>query len=92
MYENIRKSEVTRQMDILKDEMQKLQQAIKRVSENWNDAVAQGIQAGHINNIIASCNSINGTLMGLGVQIEGDLTRLEELEKTSQKAASTGFL
>lgn len=92
MYRRIRKSDVARQMDILRDEMQKLQQAIKRVSENWNDAVAQGIQTGHINNIVSSCNSINGTLMNLGLQIETDLTRLEELEMQSQRTASTGSL
>ena len=92
MYRRIRKSDVARQMDILREEMQKLQQAIKRVSENWNDAVAQGIQTGHINNIVSSCNSINGTLMNLGLQIETDLIRLEELDMQSQRTASTGSL
>lgn len=92
MYRRIRKSETARQTDTLRDEMQKLQQAIKRVSENWNDTVAQGIQTGHINNIVAACNAINGTLMNLGLQIETDLTRLEELELASRAASSTGYL
>lgn len=81
MYTRIRVSQVARQTDRLRPEMEKLQSAIKRVSENWNDVVSQGIQTGHINMIIGSCNSINSELRGLSTSIESDLSRLEELSR-----------
>ena len=68
-------------VDGLKDGMGKLQNAIKRVSENWNDVVAQGIQTAHINMIISTCNSFNGEMGALGFQIDGDLEQLDELAR-----------
>lgn len=84
MYTRMRKSQVATHTDHLKSEMEKLQQAIKRVSENWNDVVAQGIQTSYINSIISACNSVNSTLTTLSIELDSDLTRLEELSKECQ--------
>ena len=81
MYNRIRSSQVARHTDRLRPEMEKLQSAIKRVSENWNDVVAQGIQTGHINMIIGACNNINSELLGLSTSLEADLSRLEDLSR-----------
>lgn len=81
MYTRIRTSAVARHTDRLRPEMEKLQNAIKRVSENWNDVVAQGIQTGHINMIVGACNSLNSELVGLATNLESDLSRIEELSR-----------
>ena len=81
MYTRIRTSQVARHTDRLRPEMEKLQAAIKRVSENSNDVVAQGIQTGHINMVIGACNTINSELVGLSTSLESDLSRLEELSR-----------
>lgn len=83
MYNRIRSSQVARQTDRLRPEMEKLQSAVKRVSENWNDVVAQGIQTTHINMVIGACNTINSELRGLSTSLESDLSRLEELSRLS---------
>ena len=83
MYTRIRTSQVARHTDRLRPEMEKLQNAIKRVSENWNDVVAQGIQTGQINMITSACNAVNSQLLGLSTTLESDLSRLEELSRLS---------
>lgn len=83
MYTRIRSSQVARHTDRLRPEMEKLQNAIKRVSENWNDVVAQGIQIGQINMIVGACNTINAELISLSTSLESDLSRLEELSRLS---------
>lgn len=83
MYRRIRQSQVARHTDCLRPEMEKLQNAIKRVSENWNDVVAQGIKTGQVNMIVGACNTINSEMVSLSTNIETDLSRLEELAKLS---------
>ena len=80
-YTRIRKSQVAYRADNLRPEMEKLQRIIKRVGENWNDVVAQGIQTTQVNMIVSSCNSVNSVLMGLATNLNSDLMRLEELVK-----------
>lgn len=82
-YRRIRKSQTAYRVDNLRPEMEKLQRAVKRVGENWNDVVAQGIQTTQVNMIVSSCNSVNSVLMGLATNLNSDLVRLEELVKTS---------
>lgn len=79
MYTRIRRSQTACRTDRLRPEMEKLQSAIKRVSENWNDVVAQGIQTGKINIIVGTCNSVNSEMVSLSTNIEADLSRLEDL-------------
>ena len=79
MYTRIRTSAVARSADHLRQQMENLQNAIKRVSENWNDVVAQGIQSGQINMIIGACNAFNSEAVGISTSLESDLSRLEEL-------------
>lgn len=81
LYNRIRKSQVAHRTDYLRPEMEKLQRAVKRVGENWNDVVAQGIQTTHINMIVGACNSINAELIGLATTLEADLARLDELSR-----------
>ena len=81
MYTRIRTSEVARHTDRIRTEMEKLQIAIKRVGENWNDVVAQGIQTTHVNLVIGACNEINSELLALSTSLEADLSRLKELSK-----------
>ncbi len=69
---------VASRTDRLRPEMEKLQGAIKRVGENWNDVVAQGIQTAHVNMLVSACNNINTTLLSLSTNIESDLNSLEE--------------
>lgn len=82
-YNRIRKSQTAYRTDNLRPEMEKLQRIIKRVGENWNDVVAQGIQTTQVNMIVSSCNSVNSVLMGLATNLNSDLIRLEELVKAS---------
>lgn len=82
-YTRIRKSQTAYRADNLRPEMEKLQRIIKRVGENWNDIVAQGIQTTQVNMIVSSCNSVNSVLMGLATNLNSDLMRLEELVKAS---------
>ena len=91
-YRHIRKSQVALNTDNLRPEMEKLQNYIKRLGENWNDAVAQGVQTVHINNIVQLCNSINSVLIGLSSQLETDLSRIDELEKICLSTATTGSI
>ena len=81
MYTRIRTSEVARHTDRIRTEMEKLQIAIKRVGENWNDVVSQGIQTTHVNLVIGACNEINSELLALSTSLEADLSRLKELSK-----------
>lgn len=80
-YTRIRKSAVAFRADQLRPEMEKLQRAIRRVGENWNDAVAQGVQTTRVNMVISACNSINTMLTEMGTNLNADLERLEELCK-----------
>ena len=84
MYSRTRRSQTARYSDLLRPEMEKLQRAIKRVSENWNDTVAQGIQTGNVNMIIGACNTFNAETLALSTTIEADLDRLEELSRLTQ--------
>ena len=86
------KSNVAYKTESLRNEMVKLQVAIKRVGENWNDAVSYGIQSQHINNIVSTCNGINSVIVGLATQIEADFAKLEELRALSQSTATTGTI
>lgn len=70
---------MARYTDLLRPEMEKLQNAIKRVGENWNDVVAQGVQTTHVNTVVASCNNINTNLLDISTSIESDLRQLKEL-------------
>lgn len=81
MYTRIRTSAVAQYADQLRPQMEKLQSAIKRVSENWNDVVAQGIQSGQINMIIGACNAFNSEVVGMSTSLESDLSKLEELSR-----------
>lgn len=83
MYQRIRQSQVAQKTDKLLPEMEKLQNAIKRVSANWNDVVAQGVQTMHVNLIVSACNSTNATMTAMSNDIEMCIERLEELERTS---------
>lgn len=83
-YTRIRKSAVAFRGDQLRPEMEKLQRAIRRVGENWNDAVAQGVQTTRVNMVISACNSINTMLTEMGANLNADLERLEELSKETE--------
>ena len=83
-YSRIRKSAVAHRADYLRPEMEKLQRAIRRVGENWNDAVAQGVQTNRVNMVISACNSINTMLTEMGANLNADLVRLEELYKQTE--------
>lgn len=85
-YRRIRKSQTAYRVDNLRPVMEKLQRAVKRVGENWNDVVAQGIQTTQVNMIVSSCNSANSVLIGLATNLNSDLIRLEELVKTSSQS------
>lgn len=78
-YRRIRISQAAYRADWLRDEMMKLQSALKRVGENWNDTVAQGVQTTYVNQIVATCNSINSVIVGLTSSLEVDLARIKEL-------------
>ena len=80
-YSRIRISQTAHRTDCLRNEMMKLQSALKRIGENWNDVVAQGVQTTHINQIVSTCNSINSVLVGISASVDSDLARLKELEK-----------
>ncbi len=84
-YSRIRKSQVAHRTDALRPEMEKLQNAIRRVGENWNDVVAQGIQTTKINMVISACNSINSLLIEMGASLNADLARIEELSEIADK-------
>lgn len=84
-YSRIRISAVAHRTDALRPEMEKLQRAIKRVGENWNDVVAKGIQTAQINMIISGCNSINSLLTEMGANLNSDIERLEELSRIADQ-------
>ena len=74
------KRDIDFQLERVISEMGKLQNALKRVSENWNDVVAQGIQTMQVNQVISSCNSLNSIMSGSVSEINADMSRLEELQ------------
>ena len=74
------KREIDFQLDRVVSEMGKLHQAVKRVSENWNDVVAHGVQTMQVNQVISACNSLNSIMSADIAEINAGMSRLEELQ------------
>jgi flagellar biosynthesis chaperone FliJ len=84
-YNRPKLSMIAKQNENLYQKMLQLQNAIKRVSDNWNDAVSQGIQSSHIQSIISLCNSFNSTVAGASSSVEADLQQLKDLEESAKR-------
>lgn len=73
--------EISNDVVKLQESMLILNNAIKRVSESWNDTVSSAIQVNHINEIISLSNQTNVKIGEVANLLNSKFRQLEEIKE-----------